>query len=151
VVHLELHTRDLARARELYAGLLGWRPRELDLPGGGYVGYELGPGLGGGVVQCATGRALWLPYVEVPDVDASAQRAAELGAKLLDDDDPSRVELRGRRGRTAARHAVGLLDQGDAAARRRRGPRRRHEVGRADASAGAMAEDNGARPRTHEM
>ena len=83
MVHLELHTRDLARARELYAGLLGWRPRELDLAGRGYVGYDLAPGLGGGLVQCATGRALWLPYVEVPDVDAAAARAAALGAAVL--------------------------------------------------------------------
>jgi uncharacterized protein len=83
VVHLELHTRDVARARELYAGLLDWRPRELDLPGRAYAGYDLGPGLGGGVVQCATGRALWLPYVEVPDVHAATERARALGAHVL--------------------------------------------------------------------
>jgi predicted enzyme related to lactoylglutathione lyase len=35
------------------------------------------------MVQCGAGRALWLPYVEVPDVQAATERARALGAQIL--------------------------------------------------------------------
>jgi predicted enzyme related to lactoylglutathione lyase len=83
VVHLELHTGDLARASAFYAQVCGWRPERIDTASGSYHALGLGGGLGGGVVECGTERALWLPYVEVGGIDAATDRARELGATVL--------------------------------------------------------------------
>jgi predicted enzyme related to lactoylglutathione lyase len=83
VVHLELHTGDLAGAREFYAGLCGWRAERLTVASGSYQALEIGGGLGGGIVECAAPRPLWLPYVEVADVEAATRRARELGASVV--------------------------------------------------------------------
>jgi predicted enzyme related to lactoylglutathione lyase len=83
VVHLELHTGDLARARETFAELCGWRAERIVVPSGSYTALELGDGLGGGIVECATRRPVWLPYVEVPSVDEATERARALGAAVL--------------------------------------------------------------------
>jgi predicted enzyme related to lactoylglutathione lyase len=83
VVHLELHTGDLTRARAFYAGLCGWPGHRVDVACGSYLVMELGRGLSGGIVECGTDRALWLPYVEVPDVTEATDRARRLGASVL--------------------------------------------------------------------
>lgn len=83
VVHLELHTGDLAAAREFYAGLCGWRPELIHVPGGSYQALEMGGGLDGGIVECAARRPVWLPYVEVADVAAATRRARELGGSVV--------------------------------------------------------------------
>lgn len=82
VVHLELHTRDPAGARELFAGLCGWRPERITVPSGSYLALAMG-GIDGGIVECGAGRPLWLPYVEVADAIAETERARELGAAVL--------------------------------------------------------------------
>jgi predicted enzyme related to lactoylglutathione lyase len=82
VVHLELHTGDLATARAYYARLFGWRPERVDTRHGSYEMVDLAPGLDGGIVECGTGRSLWLPYVEVPEIHAATRRAEELGAAV---------------------------------------------------------------------
>src|SRR5436305_15110390 len=83
VVHLELHTGELTPAREFYAQLLGWRAESVDTAAGAYLALTFGGGLGGGMVECPTERALWLPYVGVPDIRAATDRAGELGASVL--------------------------------------------------------------------
>jgi uncharacterized protein len=83
IVHLELHTGDLQRARSFYAQLCDWRQDRVDTRHGSYLALELGGGLGGGIVECATRRPLWLPYVEVADVAAATDRARTLGATVL--------------------------------------------------------------------
>jgi predicted enzyme related to lactoylglutathione lyase len=83
LVHLELHTGDLARACAFYERLCGWRAERVEAGGGSYHALELGGSLGGGVVECGTQRPLWLPYVEVGDVPRATQRALQLGGSLL--------------------------------------------------------------------
>jgi predicted enzyme related to lactoylglutathione lyase len=83
VVHLELHTGDLPRARALYAELCGWRPEWIETQSGSYLSLELGDGFEGGIVECGTQRPVWLPYVEVPEVAAATERARGLGASVL--------------------------------------------------------------------
>jgi len=83
VVHLELHTRDLMRAREFYARLCGWRTERIEAAVGSYQALDLGSRLGGGVVECSTPHALWLPYVEVPEIFAATATARSLGARVL--------------------------------------------------------------------
>src|SRR5687768_1648140 len=84
VVHLELHTGDLAQARAFYTRLCGWRDERVEAGSRSYLALEWGgDGLGGGIVECATQRPLWLPYVRVDDVAATTRRAQELGASVL--------------------------------------------------------------------
>ena len=83
VVHLELHTGNLAGAGTFYSRLLSWRPERIDSRCGSYLALELGGGFGGGIVECGTTRPLWLPYVEVDQVEAFTDRARELGASVL--------------------------------------------------------------------
>jgi uncharacterized protein len=82
VVHLELHTAELARARAFYAELLGWRAQPIDTRHGHYLALALGEHVGGGFVECPLPRPLWLPYVEVPDILDATRRALALGATL---------------------------------------------------------------------
>jgi predicted enzyme related to lactoylglutathione lyase len=83
VVHLELHTGDLAGARALCAQLCGWRSEPIVTGGGSYLALELGRALGGGIVECSTKRAMWLPYVEVSRVHETTDLARRLGASIL--------------------------------------------------------------------
>jgi predicted enzyme related to lactoylglutathione lyase len=83
VVHLELHTGDLPRARAFYKDMLGWRPEQIHAREGTYQALEMGGSVGGGIVECETGRPLWLPYVEVDRVDRATERARRLGASVL--------------------------------------------------------------------
>jgi predicted enzyme related to lactoylglutathione lyase len=83
VVHLELHTTDLARACAFYERVCGWRPEQVHAGGSSYTALELGDRVGGGVVECGTPRSLWLPYVAVDDVAAATRRAESLGASVL--------------------------------------------------------------------
>jgi uncharacterized protein len=83
VVHLELHTGDLAAARSFCAELFGWQPEPVRTRFGSYLALGLGATLGGGIVQCPTERPLWLPYVGVHEIGESTDRARMLGASVL--------------------------------------------------------------------
>lgn len=75
LVHLELHTPDLAEACGFYGELFGW-PTES-------IGSYTAIGSGRGAVECPVSRPLWLPYVEVAEIRGATERAAELGACVL--------------------------------------------------------------------
>jgi predicted enzyme related to lactoylglutathione lyase len=79
IVHLELHTSDLAQAGSLYAELLGWQRERV----GSYLAVDFGCPISGGIVECGASRAVWLPYVAVDRVDDATARASELGATVL--------------------------------------------------------------------
>jgi predicted enzyme related to lactoylglutathione lyase len=83
VVHLELHTGDLPGASAFYSALCGWRPEHIETRSGSYLALGLGGGFGGGIVECGTRRALWLPYVEVDRIGDATDRACALGASVL--------------------------------------------------------------------
>ena len=83
VVHLELHTGDLACARAFYAEVCGWRAERIDTRVGSYLALELADTLGGGIVECPTERPLWLPYVEVAQIGKATDRARRCGAAVL--------------------------------------------------------------------
>jgi predicted enzyme related to lactoylglutathione lyase len=83
VVHLELHTPDGRGASDFYAELCRWQAERIDTGHGAYHALEMGRGLGGGIVECATPRSIWLPYVEVTDVTSATEQATRLGAKTL--------------------------------------------------------------------
>ena len=76
LVHLELHTRDLPQACAFYSELLRWRPEQVDTESGSYLALDIAAGVGGGIVECGTPRSIWLPYVDVADID-------QLGAEVM--------------------------------------------------------------------
>lgn len=82
-VHVELSTTDVAAAKAFYGALFDWRLN--DMPDGGYTMIEVGEGTGGGLMKHPIQGApsAWMPYVSVPDVKASTDKAAKLGAKTL--------------------------------------------------------------------
>jgi uncharacterized protein len=82
VVHLELHTPDLAAASAFYGRLLRWRTERIDVCSGSYHALALDGPLDGGIVECP-GRARWLPYVEVEQIEAITERGRRLGASVL--------------------------------------------------------------------
>jgi predicted enzyme related to lactoylglutathione lyase len=83
VVHMELHTHDLAEVRVFLWQLLGWRSWPVGVGGRDYLALEVSDQLGGGIVACGQRPPSWLPYVEVGDVQRATERASELGAAVL--------------------------------------------------------------------
>jgi predicted enzyme related to lactoylglutathione lyase len=83
VVHLELHTPNLGRACAFYRALVGWQTERLEAANASYQTLDMGSDLGGGIVECGTERALWLPYVEVDSVSAATAQAVALGASVM--------------------------------------------------------------------
>ena len=83
VVHLELHTGDLARASHFLSRLLGWQSEEVRVGDRSYVELSFGGPLGGGIVECGAHPAQWLPYVVVDRVEVATDRARQLGAAVV--------------------------------------------------------------------
>jgi predicted enzyme related to lactoylglutathione lyase len=83
IVHLELHTPDVSRARAFCANLCCWRTEQIEHASGSYRALQLGENLSGGLVECSTPRAVWLPYLEVARIDTATDLACRLGASVL--------------------------------------------------------------------
>jgi uncharacterized protein len=83
VLHLELHTSDGEAARQFYCALLHWRTEQIHTPWGSYDALRLGSGLDGGIVECGTRLAGWLPYVAVDGIEVTTDLAIRLGARVL--------------------------------------------------------------------
>jgi predicted enzyme related to lactoylglutathione lyase len=83
VVHLELRTENLARACAFYTQLFEWRAETIHSNGSSYLALELGEAIDGGIAEHQSGRAVWLPYVEVGDIAKATERAQRAGAAVL--------------------------------------------------------------------
>lgn len=82
-IHIELQTRDLAKAKAFYTALFDWRFD--DVPGMGYSMLDVGEGTGGGMMQAKEPKSSsqWIPFVEVDDVHGTTQRVRMLGGTVL--------------------------------------------------------------------
>ncbi len=83
VVHLELHTHDLAEVRAFMWQLLGWPSWPVSVVGRDYHALSVGAKMGGGIVECGQRPPSWLPYVGVGDVQRATEQACQLGASVL--------------------------------------------------------------------
>lgn len=89
IVSADLTVDDAAALRDFYEGVIGWAVDDFDM--GGYHDYMLrsadGEQLVGGLCHSrgenAGLPAVWLVYVNVADLDRSAERCVELGGKVL--------------------------------------------------------------------
>jgi predicted enzyme related to lactoylglutathione lyase len=86
-VHVELHTGDLAKAKDFYGKLFDWKIEDAPMPGGegSYAMINVGEGTGGGMMTSQTPGVPphWLAYVGVDDVAAKTKKAKDLGAKIV--------------------------------------------------------------------
>lgn len=83
-VHLDLATGDLAAAKKFYKSIFDWKLR--DMPAmGGYVGIDVGKGVGGGMgnKQDPNMPTSWTAYVEVADVKKTMAKAEKAGAQVI--------------------------------------------------------------------
>ena len=86
VVHFEILGKDHERLQEYYGKLFGWKITNPspDFPYGLVSTEEQGSGIGGGVGAAADGgNAQVTIYVEVEDIQASLDRASELGGEAV--------------------------------------------------------------------
>ncbi|MGW0428019.1 VOC family protein [Streptomyces sp. NPDC002990] len=87
----ELHVPDPDAAIAFYAGLFGWRHSEMQVPGMTYRVLSIAEGdqdeaSFGGVAPLGEGageEARWVPYFNVPDVDATTRAVEENGGSVL--------------------------------------------------------------------
>jgi uncharacterized protein len=86
-VHIELQTRDKAKAKDFYGKLFDWKFEDVPAPAGGtsYTMINVGQGTGGGMMVNPAPNIPphWLAYVAVDDIEASTRKARELGATIL--------------------------------------------------------------------
>jgi len=88
----ELTTSDAAGAKKFYTELMGWETHDDPIPGGGIYTMIRHDGGNAGALYEMTAEMksggvppMWMPYVTVADVAASAKRAAELGGTICKD------------------------------------------------------------------
>ena len=86
----ELNSRDFGRAAEFYGELFGWTCRFVPMGFGPYGVFALDGRDVAGMAAMAPGMpadpaAFWTPYFEVDDPDATADRCADLGGRVLQD------------------------------------------------------------------
>ncbi len=88
-VHTELQTKDLAKAKDFYSKLFDWKLEDIPVPGSdvGYTMINVGEGTGGGMFANPDPNVPphWLAYVGVDDIQASTNKARELGATVVQD------------------------------------------------------------------
>jgi uncharacterized protein len=88
-VHVELHTKDVAKAKQFYGQLFGWKLEDMPMPGGdgAYTMISVGEGTGGGMMKDSDPNAppSWLAYVGVDDIKAATDKAKKLGATVVQD------------------------------------------------------------------
>ena len=106
IVHLELHTPDLAGASAFYVQLLGWRAEQITVGSGSYHSLGFGGSVDGGIVQCGAAHAIWVPYAEVGEIDTATEQGRELGASVL---------LEPREGPTGWRSVLATREGGEVA------------------------------------
>ena len=87
-VHMELHTGDLAKAKDFYGSLFDWKLVDTPLPdGSSYTLINVGEGTGGGMMTSPSSDVPphWMAYVGVDDIVSSTAKAKSLGATVVQD------------------------------------------------------------------
>ena len=84
IVHIEIMGRDAVALQKFYADLFDWRISEPVAEMGFYGMFDKETaGVGGGIGQEPDGSTRVTAYVQVPDLQASLDRAVELGGRVV--------------------------------------------------------------------
>jgi uncharacterized protein len=87
-VWYELTTTDMQAAKAFYAGVVGWGTRDASMPGMRYTVFTAGRASVSGMMELPKiarsrgERPVWIGYVCVDDVDATADRIKDLGGAV---------------------------------------------------------------------
>jgi hypothetical protein len=87
-VWYELTTTDMAATKAFYAAVMGWGTRDASMPGLPYTVFSTGEAPVGGMMELPKDarsmgeRPMWIGYVCVDDVDATANRVRQLGGAV---------------------------------------------------------------------
>ncbi|HEY7059855.1 MAG TPA: VOC family protein [Chloroflexota bacterium] len=87
-VWYELMTTDLAAARAFYSKVVGWEPKDAQMPGHEYWMFHVGETPVAGLMTLPENARkvgtppTWMGYVAVDDVDATAAKATALGGQV---------------------------------------------------------------------
>ncbi|HTU83463.1 MAG TPA: VOC family protein [Candidatus Acidoferrales bacterium] len=90
-MHSELATTDLAKAKEFYGKLFGWKLEDTPMADGStYTMIDVGEneyGVGGGMMKVPAPDmpSAWLTYVSVDDVAAATEKVRALGGRVYRD------------------------------------------------------------------
>jgi predicted enzyme related to lactoylglutathione lyase len=83
----ELATRDTTAAKKFYTSLFSWKEKTSTDAGMAYTEFSLGNTPQAGMMEMTAQMAgvppHWMPYFQVADCDASANKAKELGGSFL--------------------------------------------------------------------
>ncbi len=80
LVHWEIPATDIARSREFYSRLFGWKMTE---SGPDYVMFDVEDGIGGGIFRVpAMPEPCIDVYIRVADIPETLRRVEELGGKV---------------------------------------------------------------------
>src|SRR5450631_2903059 len=86
IVHTELNTTDLTKAKGFYGSLFDWKLEDVPMgPMGNYTTIAVdGKTVGGMLTHPVPGKpSMWLSYVLVDDIEASTAKAKSLGATVV--------------------------------------------------------------------
>jgi predicted enzyme related to lactoylglutathione lyase len=84
VIHFEITSNDAGKLQDFYSNLFGWSVDTSNPGGYGMVDTKAERGIPGGISSPPQGTQPWLTfYVGVPDLQATLDRAVELGGKVL--------------------------------------------------------------------
>ncbi len=85
VVHLELNTSDVSKAKAFYGALFDWKPEDVPAGLNTYSILGAGKGVAGGMLRhpAVGASSAWLPYVRVDDIAAATEKAKLLGATFM--------------------------------------------------------------------
>jgi len=86
-VHVELQSQNVTQATEFYDALLDWKFENMPMQDSdqNYTMIQVGEGVAGGMMQHPVPEApsMWIPYINVDDVQQSTDKALSLGATIL--------------------------------------------------------------------
>jgi predicted enzyme related to lactoylglutathione lyase len=84
-VHVELLSTDVDEAKNFYGKLFDWKLEDMAMTDMTYTVIRVGEGTGGGLMKNPMPGApsMWVPYVDVDDLQAATEKARSLGAEVL--------------------------------------------------------------------
>jgi predicted enzyme related to lactoylglutathione lyase len=85
IVHFEIPANQPEALTRFYAELFGWKFEKAPFPGPEYWLCDTGsqePGINGAIMQRQNPQQPWMNYIDVANIDAMLEKAAQLGGQV---------------------------------------------------------------------